>query len=69
MFETQKTRVSFLAICLGLLLGSMLYVVQGLDPLTFLIVPLFLAMWAIAACYFPARKAARIKPMPALRCE
>lgn len=48
-------------------LESMLYQVESLDPATFLAVPAVLLLVALAACYFPARRAARVDPMIALR--
>jgi len=49
------------------LLGSILYGVQALDPLTFLIAPTALLLTAVAACAIPARRAARLAPWQALR--
>jgi ABC-type antimicrobial peptide transport system permease subunit len=49
--------------------SSFLYGIQPHDALTFLLVPPFLAMIALAACYVPARRAASIDPMQALRTE
>jgi len=51
------------------LLRSQLYEVGPLDPLTFTTVPLLLAFVALLACWLPARRAARVDPMVALRHE
>jgi putative ABC transport system permease protein len=51
------------------LMGSMLYDVRPLDPSVLFSVPLLLAAVALIASYLPARRAARIDPMSALRCE
>jgi putative ABC transport system permease protein len=48
-------------------LSKVLYGVGRFDPVTFAIVPLFLVMAATAACVAPARRAARIDPLRALR--
>jgi putative ABC transport system permease protein len=39
------------------------------DPLTYLVVAIALAIVALAACVIPARKASRVDPMVALRCD
>lgn len=51
------------------LVGSMLYDVRPLDPAVITTVSLLLAAVALIASYLPARRAAKVDPMAALRCE
>ncbi|HLY62685.1 MAG TPA: ABC transporter permease [Terriglobia bacterium] len=51
------------------LLKTFLFEVTPTDPVTFGAVALVLAGAAFVACYVPARRAARIDPISALRCE
>jgi putative ABC transport system permease protein len=50
-------------------LKSMLFRIGPRDPLTFVVVPAILAAIALAAAYLPARRAAHLDPMEALRAD
>jgi len=51
------------------LLRNQLYQVSAADPFTFVWASVFFVTIALIACWLPARRAARVDPMEALRCE
>jgi putative ABC transport system permease protein len=73
----QGLKLAGLGIVIGLagaiavmrLLSSLLFGIGPLDPMTFLAVPSLLLAVAWFACWLPARRAARVDPMVALRSE
>ncbi len=77
MIVRQGMSVSLLGITLGLigalllrrLMQGLLYGVSASDPVTLVGMPALIAFVALIACWLPARRAARIEPMVALRTE
>jgi ABC-type antimicrobial peptide transport system permease subunit len=57
------------AFALARVLASLLFGVTARDPIVFAVVPLLLTLVAIVGSWIPARAAARIDPMIALRAE
>jgi predicted permease len=77
IFVGDGLRMTLLGLALGVaialiatrLLASRLFGVTSSDPLTFFGVGALLMLVAVAASYIPARRASRVDPLVALRCE
>ena len=58
-----------LSLAVGKVLSSFLYRVDSFDPIVLIAAPALLAVISLVACYIPARRAAHLNPMAALRDE
>jgi len=73
----QGMMLSLIAVAIGLPLAfaaakyssSLLYGVQPHDVATFTVVPIALLAVALLACWIPSRRASRVDPIKALRCD
>jgi predicted permease len=77
MFVRYGLVLSAAGVCIGLvsaalltrLIQSVLFGISPLDPVTYAVMPLVLVIAAIIASYLPARRAASVDPVEALRAE
>jgi putative ABC transport system permease protein len=73
----QGMALAIIGVALGLvaslaltrLMETLLFSVSATDPLTFIAIALLLILVALLACYIPARRAAKVDPLIALRCD
>jgi predicted permease len=57
------------AVAVGRLLAGLLFEIRPFDPITLVSVPILLLAVALFACWLPARRAAALDPVEALRCD
>ena len=77
MVVRQGMTLTALGVAIGLivsaaltrLMETLLFGVSAIDPLTFAAVALALTLTALLACWIPARRATKVDPIIALRCE
>jgi ABC-type antimicrobial peptide transport system permease subunit len=58
-----------MSLLIGRVIATQLWGVSAYDPWTLVCVPLVLLITGIVACWIPARRAARVDPLVALRYE
>lgn len=73
----EALRITLIGVAIGLttalglsrVMADYVYGIKATDPLTYAAATLVLVLTALAACYIPARRAASVDPMRALRME
>ena len=74
---SRSLRITAAGVCVGLVaafvlaraLRNLIFGVSATDPMVFTVIPVVLATVALLAAYLPARRAARVDPLLALRYE
>jgi predicted permease len=77
LFVGQGLALALIGVVVGMagalgltrLMDTLLFGVTATDPLTFTIVAILFGAVALLACYLPARRATKVDPIVALRCE
>ncbi len=77
MVVFQGMRLALIGVAIGIgvafaftrFISGFLYGIKALDPIAFVVAPVVLSAVALLSVWIPARRATRVDPMEALRCE